>query len=120
MSRRALVVPVAALALLAALAVGLWFWAGVVAPGYDSAIALGVAWFIAVSVAAGAVAKRLPQLRRALRTTFLAATVLTVAAFAWTSLRETEVDEPLETGTPASRLAPEERPDVDDLLAPQP
>ena len=28
------------------LVVGLWFWSGVVAPGYWSAIGLGVAWFV--------------------------------------------------------------------------
>ena len=120
MSRRLLLGVTAALGVVLTLAVGLWFWAGVVAPGYDASIALGVAWFVAVSVLAGRIAKRRPELRLVLRATFLAATALTLAAFGWTSLRETQVDERLETGTPASRLAPEQRPAVDDLLAPQP
>jgi len=119
-SRRLLLGVAAALAVLLALAVGLWFWAGVVAPGYDASIALGVAWFVVVSVLAGGIAKRRPELRLVLRATFLGATAVTLGAFGWTSLRETEVNERLETGTPASRLAPEQRPEVDDLLAPQP
>ena len=106
--------------MLAVLAAGLWFWAGVVAPGYDTAIALGVTWFVVVSLAVGRVGRHRPGLRTVLRGTFLAATAVTLAAFYWTSIRETTVDERLETGTPASRLAPQERPDVDDLLAPQP
>ncbi len=110
----------AVLAVLAALVAGLWFWAGVVAPGYDASIALGVAWLLVVSVLVGAVAKRRPDLRHVLRGTFLAATAVTLATFAWTSLRETEVNERLESGPPASRLDPEERPDIEDLLAPQP
>lgn len=120
MNRRMLAGSVAALTVLVALALGLWLWAGVVAPGYDSSIALGVAWFGAVAVLGGRVAERHPELRLVLRATFLSATAVTLGAFWWTSLRETEVNERLETGTPASRLAPEQRPEVDDLLAPQP
>ncbi len=120
MSRRLLAGAAAALAVVAALVVGLWFWAGVVAPGYDASIALGVAWFLAVSVLVAVIAKRRPELRLVLRGTFLAAAAVTLSAFAWTSLRETEVNERLDSGTPASRIAPEQRPDVDDLLAPQP
>jgi len=119
-TRRLLAAAAAALAVLTALVVGLWFWAGVVAPGYYSSIALGVAWFVAVSVLVGAVAKRRPGLRRVLRGSFLTATAVTLAAFAWTSIRETEVNERLDSGTPASSLAPEQRPEVEDLLAPQP
>ena len=120
MSRRLLLGVAATFGIVLALVVGLWFWAGVVAPGYDTSIALGVAWFVVVSVLAGRIAKRRPDLRRVLRGAFLGATALTLAAFGWTSLRETQVDERLETGTPASRLAPEQRPAVDDLRAPQP
>jgi hypothetical protein len=109
-----------ALAVLAALAGGLWFWAGVVAPGYWSSIALGAAWFVAVSAAAGRLGRARPALRPVLRGTFLAATALTLAAFWWTSIRETEVDEPLGNGVPASELPAGQRPDLDDLLAPQP
>jgi len=42
-SRPPLLAVTAALGVVVALAVGLWFWSGVVAPGYDASIALGVA-----------------------------------------------------------------------------
>ena len=91
MTRRLL----AALVLLGALAVGLWFWAGVVAPGYFASIGFGVTWFVFVSVVAGRVGKRVPAVRRVLRGTFLAVVAFTLAAFYWTSIRETRVDERL-------------------------
>jgi len=36
----------AALAVVATLLVGVWFWSGVVAPGYWSTIVLGALWFV--------------------------------------------------------------------------
>lgn len=119
MTRRLAAGAAGGLALLAALAAGLWFWAGVIAPGYAESIALGATWFVAVSVVAGRIGTRRPELRLALRGTFVTATAVTLVAFYWTSIRETEVHEPLETGAPASRLGPAQRPAVDDLLAPQ-
>ncbi len=109
-----------ATAVVVVLAAGLWFWAGVVAPGYFESIAAGVIWFVVVSVAVGRIGKRQPAVRRAMRWTFSAATVATLAVAYWTSVRETRVDEPLETGVPASRLAPDQAPAVGNLLAPQP
>jgi len=44
---KALAIPATVVVLLA----GLWFFAGVVAPGYDSSIAFGAAWFVAASLA---------------------------------------------------------------------
>lgn len=41
---------------LVALVTGLWFWSGVVAPGYRSSIALGVLWCALVVVLAGRIA----------------------------------------------------------------
>ena len=40
---------------------GLWFWAGVVAPGYWSTIVLGALWFVACSVLFGRVGKRVAR-----------------------------------------------------------
>lgn len=109
----------APIAVVVALVAGLWFWSGVVAPGYWSAIALGVAWFVACSVLFGRVGKRWPELRWWLRGPFLACSLIACVAFYWTSIRVTEVNEPLVTGVPASKLPPSERAPIDPL-APQP
>jgi hypothetical protein len=86
---RVLAVPLVAIGLLA----GLWVVSGLLAPGYDSSIWLGVAWF----VAAGAALRRLVRTRRELklpvRATFLLTAAAVGAAFAWTTLRDDEVDE---------------------------
>lgn len=113
---------VAVLALVAALAAGLWFWAAVVAPGYRSAIALGVAWCVLVAVVAGRVGRRQPRVRSTLRVASVACSAALAAAFAWTSIRETTVDEVVVRGAPASSLSPQEREDAlgADPLAPQP
>ena len=94
----------AALAVVAALVLGTWFWAGTVAPGYRSSIALGVLWFVAVSIVAGRLTKHRPAVRRWTRPTFVACAVASVAAFGWTSVRPTTVDETVVTGVPASKL----------------
>lgn len=94
----------AALAVVAALVLGTWFWAGTVAPGYRSSIALGVLWFVAVSIIAGRLTKHRPTVRRWTRPTFVACAVASVAAFGWTSVRPTTVDETVVTGVPASSL----------------
>ena len=101
------------------LAVGLWFWSGVVAPGYWSTIGLGILWFVACSVLFGRLGKARPALRPWLRGTFLACAIAAAAGFYWTSVRDTVVDEDIVTGVPASRLAPSERGGIDPL-APQP
>jgi hypothetical protein len=95
----------APLLVVATLVAGVWFWAGVVAPGYWTAIGFGVGWFLVCSAILGRVGKARPQLRPWLRTTFLACSVAALAGFWWTSIRETEVDERVVTGVPASRLA---------------
>ncbi len=97
------------------LVAGLWFWSGVVAPGYWSAIGLGVAWFVACSVIFGRLGKQRPQLRPWLRGTFLACSVLAVAGFWWTSVRETSVDEQIVTGVAASEASSEDRSSADPL-----
>ncbi len=92
-------------AVIAILVVGLWFWSGVVAPGYTSSIVLGVAWFVAASVLLGRLTKGRPGLRLPVRATFVACSLAAAAAFYWTSVRDTVVDEQIVTGTPASRVA---------------
>lgn len=112
----------AVLAVVLALAGGLWLWAGAVAPGYRSAIALGVAWCVLVAFAAGRAGKALPSLQRTLRATSLACVALLVVGFYATSIRETTVDEMVEQGAPASSLSEAEREAElgGDPLAPQP
>lgn len=100
------------------LAVGLWFWAGVVAPGYWSTIVLGVLWFVACSVLFGRVGKARPELRPWVRGTFLACCALAVFGFYWTSIRDTVVDEQVVTGVPASSAGAAQI--EGDPLAPQP
>ncbi len=108
----------APLFVVATLAVGLWFWSGVVAPGYWSTIVLGALWFVACSVLFGRIGKARPELRPWLRGTFLACSVAAVFAFYWTSVRDTVVDEEIVTGVPASQ-APAAA-GAGDPLAPQP
>lgn len=97
------------------LVAGLWFWSGAVAPGYWSGIGLGMAWFVAASVGFGRLGRRSPSLRTPLRMTFLACALAAGFGFYWTSVRETEVNEPIVEGVPASRLAPGEL-SVEDAL----
>jgi Electron transfer DM13 len=101
------------------LVAGLWFWSGVVAPGYWSAIGLGVAWFVACSMIFGRIGKSRPPLRPWLRGTFLACSAIAVVGFWWTSVRETEVNERIVTGVAASDLPAAEL-GAGDPLAPQP
>jgi len=100
------------------LAAGLWFWSGVVAPGYWSTIVLGVLWFVACSVIFGRIGKSRPDLRPFVRGTFLLCAALAAFAFYWTSVRDTVVDEDVITGVPASQLPAASR-DSADPLAPQ-
>lgn len=112
----------AVVAVVLALAGGLWLWAGAVAPGYRSSIVLGVAWCVLVLIAAGRVGRRLPGLRRTLRATTLACAAVLVVGTYLTSIRATTVDEPLVRGVPASSLNQDEleREVGGDPLAPQP
>jgi hypothetical protein len=111
-ARKLLAIPL----VVATLAVGVWFWSGVVAPGYWSAIVLGTLWPVACSVLFGRVGKARPELRLALRATFLTSSALAGVGFYWTSIRDTVVDEDVVVGVPASQLP---KTDVDPL-APQP
>ncbi len=108
----------APLAVIATLAAGTWFWGGVVAPGYTSAVVLVAAWFVLCSVLFGRAGKARPELRWWLRGTFLACSAVSLVAFYMTSLRDTVVNETLPDAVPASQLASE--PGDLDPLAPQP
>ena len=115
-AQKLLAVPV----VVATLAVGVWFWSGVVAPGYWSAIVLGTLWFVACSVLFGRIGKARPQLRLPLRATFLTCSALAVFGFYWTSIRDTVVDEDVVVGVPASKLPKTAGSASVDPLAPQP
>lgn len=93
----------AAAAVVVVLAAGLWFWGGVVAPGYTSSIVLSVLWFVVAGVALGRLAGRAPALRRAIRGTFLVTSLAAAVGFYWTSIRDDRVNETVVTGVPASR-----------------
>jgi hypothetical protein len=88
---RALAVP----AVLALLAAGLGFLAGVVAPGDISSIVLGAVWFVAAGIVLGFVGRRWRGLELAVRGTFLVAAFATAFAFYWTSIRDDVVDGPV-------------------------
>jgi peptidoglycan/LPS O-acetylase OafA/YrhL len=101
---------------------GLWFWAGEVAPGPRSALALGVLWCFAAGALAARAGRRLPALRRTLRATVVGCSALAAAAALVTTQRETRVDERVVLGTPAGELAPADVREAvgADPLAPQP
>ena len=115
LATRILTIPAVVIVLLA----GLWFWSGVIAPGYYWSIGLGFAWFIAVSFIIGKLRKEFPELNWYLRGTFLACALAATFAFYWTSIRETEVNEDIATGVPASQLDGAQAAPTEDPLAPQ-
>jgi len=87
----------------ALLLAGLWFFAGVVAPGYDSSIGLGAAWFVAASLAIRFGLRARPGLKRPVQLTYLATAVVVAGIFAWTTFRDTTVVEDVATGVAASQ-----------------
>lgn len=116
----------AVLGVLALLVAGGWLWGAVVAPGFWTAVGLLVAWFLVVGTITSRLARRRPDLRLALRGTYATAAVAALVVGYLTSVRETTVDEPLVTGTPASQAPASPAggsaapgPDAEDLLAPQ-
>ena len=96
---KALAIPATVVVLLA----GLWFFGGVVAPGYDSSIAFGAAWFVAASLAIRFGLRSRPGLKRPVQLTYLATAVLVAGVFAWTTFRDTTVVEDVATGVAASQ-----------------
>lgn len=106
-------------AVLLTLGAGVWFLGAVVASTTEAAIGLGAAWFAVCVVIALLVSRIRPQLRWWLRGTLIACALAGAFGFWFTTIRVTEVDEPLVTGVPASQLPQSERAPVDPL-APQP
>ncbi|CAN5831719.1 MAG: DM13 domain-containing protein [Actinobacteria bacterium] len=86
----------------AILLAGLWLFAGVVAPGYNSSIALGVAWFVAASLGIRFALRGRRALKLPVQATFIATAVLVGAVFAWTTFRDVTVVEDVATGVAAS------------------
>jgi len=109
----------AALAVVATLLVGVWFWSGVVAPGYWSTIVLGALWFVACAVIFALLMRSRPGLRVPVAGTYVACSLAAAFAFYWTSIRDTVVDEKLPDAVPISRLSAAQAP-RGDPLAPQP
>ncbi|MBA3364788.1 MAG: DM13 domain-containing protein [Actinobacteria bacterium] len=97
---RFLVVPAVVLFLL----VGLWFFGGVVAPGYNSSIALGAAWFVAAAVGLRFVKRRWPELNRFVQLSFLGTAAVVASVFAWTTFRDKTVNETVVTGARSSQV----------------
>ena len=97
-ARRWLAVP----GVLVGIAAGVWFFGGVVAPGYTTSIVLSGAWFVVAGAIVLALARRWPSAKRALVGTFAAAAVVSAAGFYWTSIRDDKVDEAVVTGVAAS------------------
>jgi Electron transfer DM13 len=97
---RLLAVPLLVVLLLA----GLWFFGGVVAPGYYSSIALGAAWFGAAALGLSVLKRRRPELTRFVGLTFLGTAAVVFAIFAWTTFRDETVNETIVRGAPASRV----------------
>jgi len=87
----------------AILLAGLWFFGGVVAPGYNSSIALGVAWFVAASLGIRFGLRGRRALKLPVQATFLATAVLVGAVFAWTTFRDVTVVEDVATGVASSQ-----------------
>ncbi len=92
-------IPVTVVVLLA----GLWFFGGVVAPGYDSSIVLGAAWFVAASLAIRFGLRARPGLKRPVQLTYLATAVVIASVFAWTTFRDETVVEEVATGVADSQ-----------------
>jgi len=87
-------------AVVVTLATGVWFLGAFVAPTTNSAIALGAGWFVVCAVIAWLVGRARSELRWWLTGTLVACAVAGLAGFWWTTVRETEVDEPIVTGVP--------------------
>ena len=81
---------------------GLWIFAGLIAPGYISSIVLGVIWFVLCSWLIGRFWKRYPGLKWPARGAFLVTAVAIIAVVAATSLRDKTVHEKVVTGVKLS------------------
>ncbi|HEX2086212.1 MAG TPA: DM13 domain-containing protein [Solirubrobacteraceae bacterium] len=111
---RILVVPLVAAILIG----GLYVAAGRITNDYDASIVLAVVWFVVASAVLGKLVKRYaPQLRTWVRVGTIGTSVVVLAWFYWTSIRETTVNERVATAEPApARQAPAATP-RNELLA---
>ena len=99
---------VAAPVLVAVLLLGLWLFAGQLAPsGFNWSIGFGVLWFVIAWLAVRIAARRLPEWRRVAQLTLALTGAVILALFAWTSLRDVTVNEEIALGTSASQLQPD-------------
>jgi Electron transfer DM13 len=90
---------------LGVLGLGIWFFGGVVAPGYATSILLTFGWFVVAGALVMWAAGRRPELKMPLRVTFLAAAAISAAGFYWTSIRDDTVNEAIVRGVAASQAA---------------
>jgi hypothetical protein len=100
--------PLVAIAVAGVVASGAFVVVGLLAPGYYSSIGLGIGWFFVASFAIRRLTRRRPELRVWARGAFLLTAAAAAFAFWWTSIRETEVNERIATGTKASELRTQE------------
>jgi hypothetical protein len=95
---RLLVVPAVA----AILIFGLYIAAGRITNDYTASIVIAIAWFLVASAVMGKLVKRFaPQLRTWVRVGTIGTSVVVIAWFYWTSIRETTVNERVATAQPA-------------------
>lgn len=88
---------VAVPAVLAIIALGVWFF-GATVSSYTASIALTSAWFAAVGIAIVIVSRRRRAWAAPLRTAFVAIAAASAVGFYWTSIRDDKVDEAVVTG----------------------
>ncbi len=100
------------------MALGLWFFGGVVAPGYWTSIIFGVVWFVVASILIGQIATRRPGLKAPMRATFIVVAAASAVGFYWTSIRDDRVDEAVVTGVAASQVAAGSAPTASKAPAP--
>jgi hypothetical protein len=91
-------------AVVAVLALGLWVFAGLLAPGYWTSIIFGFAWFVIASVGFGQVTKRHPELKWPVRGTFLLCAVAAGAIFVATSLVDNVSDKKIKRALTPSEV----------------
>jgi hypothetical protein len=90
----------AAPAVVAVFLLGLWLFAGVVSNDFELSLALTAAWFALAGAAALALGWRYRGLRVPVTGTFLLTALVVGGLLAWTTFRDTTVNERVAAGTP--------------------
>lgn len=75
------------------LLLGLWLFAGLLAPGYYASFVFATAWFVIAAIVLSRVRSRMPFLDKAIRFTYLGTVAVLVAVFALTTFRSDTVTE---------------------------